>query len=83
MALHAQNLATVSGVVYDKQTSTPLGYANIIMKSELENEMIAGTISRENGLFTLSGIPRGKYIVTCTYIEFLLDILHKNNKGLH
>jgi outer membrane receptor protein involved in Fe transport len=61
----AQNkLVTISGVIKDKAAKTALPFINVILKTEKDSAFVTGTISNEEGRFSLSAAP-GSY-----YLEF-------------
>jgi outer membrane receptor protein involved in Fe transport len=64
----AQNSATVSGRIFDNETNSPLPFASITL--HLENQMVAGTISGEDGRFAISGISKGNYVVKSSFIGY-------------
>ena len=47
---------TISGLIKDKVAKTALSYVNIILKTEKDSTFITGTVSNEEGRFTLSNI---------------------------
>ncbi len=61
----AQNKITVSGIIRDNETNQPLIYANIALV-----EPGIGTITDDNGKFTLFSIPTGNYTLSITYIGY-------------
>ena len=66
---------TVSGVVNDQKTSTPLPYVNVILKTEQDTAFVTGTFTDGDGRFTLSSIKPGNY-----RLEFsLIGYTPKNN----
>lgn len=67
-SIFAQNNATVSGRIFDEETKLPLPFASITLN--LENEMVAGTISGEDGRFALSGISKGNYVVKSSFVGY-------------
>lgn len=79
----AQNGATVSGRIFDGETNAPLPFATITIN--LENDIVSGTISGEDGRFVFTGIEKGNYVVKCSFvgyktseIELLLGELNDN-----
>lgn len=60
---YAQN--TISGVITDNDTQSPLPYVNIYIP-----ELESGTTTNKNGEFTLNNIPNGKYKILYSYIGY-------------
>ena len=62
---------TLSGLVQDKTSGLPVEYANIIIKSEKDNTVISGTISAEDGRFSITNLPSGKYNIEISSMGYL------------
>jgi outer membrane receptor protein involved in Fe transport len=70
-ALFAQNTeVTVSGVVRDRALRETLPYANVVLKTEKDGEFVMGTVTDNDGRFTLSNIKQGNYIVEFSYVGY-------------
>lgn len=54
---------TLSGEVKDKSAKTLLSYASVELKSSKDSTFVAGTITAENGSFTISGVKPGNYLM--------------------
>lgn len=66
---NAQN-ASVSGSVKEKSTTNPLPYVSVTIKSEKDSALIVGTITNEEGRFTLNNIKQGKYYIEVSFIGY-------------
>ncbi len=67
----AQNKnVTVSGTIKDQAKKTVLPYVNVILKAEKDSAFVAGTVSREDGRFTLANINPSKYFLEISYIGY-------------
>ncbi|MBN1157830.1 MAG: TonB-dependent receptor [Bacteroidales bacterium] len=66
-----QELATVSGRIFDNSTGEPLPYATVTMNAPGEQDMIAGVIAGEDGRFVISGLNPGEYVVNCSFIGYV------------
>ena len=60
---------TLTGKVYDAALDQPLPYVNVLLLNE-DRKTLMGTITDENGLFKLEGIPEGKHIASVQFIGF-------------
>ena len=62
---------TVSGLVNEKAAKTPSAFANVVLKNNLDSTFVTGTVTNEEGRFTLPGIKPGSYILEISLIGFL------------
>ncbi len=60
---------TVSGMVKDK--GTPLPYVNVVLMNEKDNSFVSGTVSNDEGRFSLSNVKPGNYQMTFSFIGYL------------
>lgn len=60
----AQN-GTLRGNLYDKSNGSPISFANIYLEGTNE-----GTNTDDDGFFSLSNIPKGKYVLVASYIGY-------------
>jgi hypothetical protein len=56
---NAQTNITVSGIVKDKNSKVGLPFVNIVLKTEKDSTFVSGTVTNEEGRFTLSKIKSG------------------------
>ena len=69
--LQAQNtVVTISGIVKSKVDKNILPYVNIVLKTEKDSAFVTGTVSNEEGRFTISNIKSGSYILQFSYTGF-------------
>ncbi len=66
----AQDEIIVSGRVLDAANEEGLPYASVSLKIPGEAQLITGAITEEDGRFIISGIDRGEYVVTCSYVGY-------------
>ena len=64
IGLNAQN-ATIRGHIYEQTSGEPIAFGSISLQPAG-----SGTISDNEGFFTLSGIPPGNYTLTVQYIGY-------------
>lgn len=60
--LLAQTAVTISGQTLGNNKA-PVAYVNIVLKTKTGNAFVAGTITGEQGRFTLTGIKSGSYLL--------------------
>lgn len=69
--LRGQNKSvTVSGITKDKVTKLALPFVNVSLKSSADATLITGTITNEEGRFSLSTNKSGNYILEFSYIGY-------------
>lgn len=61
---------TVSGLVKDKAAQTTLPYVNVVLKTEKDSAFVSGTVTDEQGRYTLTGIPANDYLLEVSYIGY-------------
>ncbi len=61
---------TVSGVIKDKKTQTGLPYVNVMLKTVSDSSFVSGTVTNEEGRYTLNNIAPGKYKVETSYVGY-------------
>lgn len=67
ISLSAFAKGTITGKVVDKESRTPIDYATVqIIDANSKRAMALGGTTDENGVFTLTEIPDGKYIIRVT-----------------
>jgi outer membrane receptor protein involved in Fe transport len=68
--LSGQGDAVVSGRIFDKVTLEPLSYASVTISRNGDDKIITGAMTDENGRFSISGLPQGEYLISCTFIGY-------------
>jgi len=61
---------TLSGLIKGKVDKNALPFVNIVLKSEKDSAFVTGTVSNEEGRFTLVNIKSGSYILQYSYTGF-------------
>ncbi|MBK7629951.1 MAG: TonB-dependent receptor [Ignavibacteriales bacterium] len=64
------NGGNVSGTVLDFESKHTIEYANIVLLSDKDSSLITGTVSDINGVFSLSKIQQGKYLLEVRFIGY-------------
>jgi outer membrane receptor protein involved in Fe transport len=74
-AANAQtNGVTISGIIKSSSTKSAIDYANVLLKKEKDNSFVTGTVTNEEGRFTLSTIKPGSYILQFSFTGFALKL---------
>ena len=60
---------TASGVVKDKK-QLAIPYANVILKTQKDSSFVTGTITNDEGRFTLSGLKSGSYVMETSVVGY-------------
>ena len=61
---------TLSGIVKDKNDKSALPYVNVVLKTEKDSVLVTGTVTDEEGRFTLTGIKPNNYFLEISYIGY-------------
>ena len=62
---------TVSGLVKDQTSSLGMPYVNVVTKAEKDSSFIAGTITNEEGRFSLAAVKPGNYYLEFSFIGYV------------
>jgi len=69
--LQAQTSAvTLSGLIKGKADKAVLPFVNIVLKTAKDSVFVTGTVSNEEGRFTLTNIKSGSYVLQFSYTGF-------------
>jgi outer membrane receptor protein involved in Fe transport len=66
----AQTNVTLSGIVKDKNSKANLPYVNVVLKTEKDSSFISGTVSNEEGRFSISKIKSGNYYLEVSFVGY-------------
>jgi outer membrane receptor protein involved in Fe transport len=70
---HSQmNTATVSGILKSAIDKSLISYATIVVRTDKDSSFVTGTITREDGRFTIADIKPGNYLLQISSSGFLL-----------
>ena len=62
---------TLSGRVKAAQTKEPIGFASVALKkADSTSTFVVGTITNEEGFFSLPGLKSGDFVLECSFLGF-------------
>ncbi|WP_372935106.1 TonB-dependent receptor domain-containing protein [Mariniphaga sediminis] len=72
ISICAQNTSTITGKILDAKNNQPLPYATLRFMDISGNtsQWLSGTISDDNGVFSINQIPNGKYQLQVTSVGY-------------
>ena len=68
---YAQISVTASGIIKEKKSKSPLSFANVILKLEKDSAFISGTITNEEGRFSITNVKPGNYFLEISSVGFI------------
>ncbi|QYS90408.1 TonB-dependent receptor [Flavobacterium covae] len=66
--INANTTGSLSGKIIDKKNNSPLPYVSVTIKSE--GKTIAGAITKDNGLFTITNLPLKNLVLEIVYMGY-------------
>jgi outer membrane receptor protein involved in Fe transport len=66
---------TLSGTLREAATRQPVPFVTVTLLAARDSAFVAGTITNEEGLFTLPGIPSGEYALRATGVGYGARVL--------
>ncbi len=70
ISLAQTSKVTLSGIVRDKGQGASLPFVNVVVKALPDSVFKGGTITGDDGRFTISGITPGHYVVEASFIGY-------------
>lgn len=61
---------TISGIVKNKTDKAAFPYVNVIVKDSKDSAFVAGTITNDDGRFSLTDIKPGNYLLEASFVGF-------------
>ena len=61
---------TISGMVKDKADKSAIPYVNIVVKKEKDSTFVAGTVTNDEGRFSIADIRPGNYRLEISFMGF-------------
>jgi hypothetical protein len=68
--LAQKSSVNVSGTIKDKVSNETFPFVNVVLKKSADSSFVSGTISNDNGLFTVSDAEPGDYLLEVSYIGY-------------
>lgn len=62
---------TISGLIKDKANKSALSYVNVVLKAEKDSAFVTGTVSNEEGRFTLTNIKPNNYYFEISFMGYV------------
>ncbi|MBT32832.1 MAG: TonB-dependent receptor [Thalassobius sp.] len=66
-----QTKVNVSGAVKAKTNAENLPFASVILKNQTDSSFVAGTITNDNGLFSIAEVKPGDYFLEVSNVGFI------------
>ncbi|WP_395077484.1 TonB-dependent receptor domain-containing protein [Flavobacterium sp.] len=61
---------TVSGIIKDENNKTALPFVNVVLKTESNNTFVTGTITKDDGRFSIPNIKSGNYTIEVSMMGY-------------
>ncbi len=70
--LYAQNQSLIIGKIIEENSKQPVPYATVLLKKtkSTQSQLTSGTISNNDGSFSIPGVQKGEYILKITAIGY-------------
>lgn len=66
----AQNKASLSGLLKDESDQSLLPFVNVVLLAAKDSSFISGTVTGDDGRFTLADVSSGNYLLKITYLGY-------------
>lgn len=60
----------IKGQIIDSYSNKSMEYANVVLFSNRDSSMVAGTVTASDGAFTLKQVPYGRFYIVANFIGF-------------
>ncbi|MCI0751086.1 MAG: carboxypeptidase-like regulatory domain-containing protein [Flammeovirgaceae bacterium] len=61
---------TLSGVLKDKTSKSNLSYVNVLLKLERDSSFVSGTVTDDEGRYTMSNVKPDNYILEKSFVGY-------------
>ncbi|WP_343703262.1 TonB-dependent receptor [Chitinophaga sp.] len=65
-----QGKATISGLIRDEGNKATLSFVNVVLRNVKDSSLVTGTISGEDGRFSLQGVGSGNYLLSVSLMGY-------------
>jgi len=62
---------TLSEFTKDKASNEELSFVTVLLMRASDSTLVTSTISNENGLFTITSVKSGEYLLEVSFIGFI------------
>ncbi|MFN8284352.1 MAG: TonB-dependent receptor [Chitinophagales bacterium] len=62
---------TISGILKNKTTKAALSYVNVVLKNEKDSAFVTGTVTDDEGRFSLTNIKPENYLLEFSFIGYI------------
>ncbi len=69
---NAQTSVTVSGIIKDKNSKANLPFVYVVLKTEKDSTFVSGTVTNEDGRFSISKVKSGNYFLEVSTIGYAI-----------
>jgi hypothetical protein len=76
-ALAEEDSGNIEGQIYDGETREPLGFVSVAIYRQHDQELVTGTITEEDGYFSLKGLETGEYYIEVSFIGYEKTVVEK------
>ena len=60
----------IKGIVMDGELGGPLEFVTVQVKAKGSDKIVQGSVTGSDGNYTIGGLKKGEYVVTCSYIGY-------------
>jgi len=76
LAFAQTHSVTLSGLIRDAKNKAPFPFVNITLKLAKDSSFVSGTISGDDGRFTMQSVKEGNYLLAVSYVGYQSRLVH-------
>jgi outer membrane receptor protein involved in Fe transport len=65
----------ISGKVVDQENNLPLEYASVTLHNKINNQLVLGVVTNQNGLFSFEKVKKGIYTITVSFLGYKPQVI--------